>query len=343
MRIPSRRLIKYGFAVLVLFFVIAALSSGSNESPSGAQPTKKPGASGATAQNITHGWCLAHKDEEVCDVRRINTIAWEDSPYISPDGKKLYFMFISWNLMDMLAGRGKAYMTGLVRPGHTENADNPFAEQPGWYMSEKLSGGRWSEPVRVFDGCCAMSRDNTTWYYQKGGQFGSTDIHTITRNGSVWGAPKNLGANINTAHTEDNPHATDQGVLYWTSDRPDGLGGKDIWFATLQNGVWGKAQNAGPTINSSADEDQVWISPDGTTMFYNRGTTLLKSTMTRGAWGTPEPLVFAGGHVDGAEPSLTDDMKTLYFAQVTPGAKELLIVSSKLQSNGTWSSPVPVD
>src|SRR6266568_6938712 len=49
---------------------------------------------------------------------------------------------------------------------------------------------------------------------------------------SEWSAPVNLGAAINTAAIEANPTLSpDELSLYFQSDRPNGLGGTDIWVS----------------------------------------------------------------------------------------------------------------
>ncbi len=290
--------------------------------------------------------CTVRAEARECDATKVNTIGWEDSPFISPDGQKLYFMYNSWNLMPVFTG-GKAYKTGLLRPGQTEG-DSPWQEEAGWYVSTKRDDGTWSSPERLFDGCCAMTNDEKTWYYQRPGEgMDYANIHLLAQNGNgSWGAPQNLGDAVNTEHIEDNPHLSRTGLLMWSSTRTDGFGGKDIWFSQrTTDGSWSTAQNLGPNINTKEDEDQPWISPDGTILYFNRGITLMKSTFSAGGgWGSPEKLVFSGGEVFGAEPSLPDDMRTLYFAQVKPGEwNDLKIVFSTLQPDGTWSAPVPVD
>jgi outer membrane protein OmpA-like peptidoglycan-associated protein len=71
-------------------------------------------------------------------------------------------------------------------------------------------------------------------------------------------SPKSLGAAINTPHEEITPFLAPDGVtLYFSSNRPGGLGNHDIYMtqrldSSWQN--WSPAKNLGLPINSSADE-----------------------------------------------------------------------------------------
>lgn len=43
-------------------------------------------------------------------------------------------------------------------------------------------------------------------------------------------------------------------ILYFVSDRPEGLGGHDIWYTLIKNGKSTECVNLGPMVNSVADE-----------------------------------------------------------------------------------------
>lgn len=58
--------------------------------------------------------------------------------------------------------------------------------------------------------------------------------------------------------------------LYFASDRPTGYGGTDLYVCQkLPNGKWGEAQNLGPSINSSDDEDFPNLSPDDKYLYFS--------------------------------------------------------------------------
>ena len=67
-----------------------------------------------------------------------------------------------------------------------------------------------------------------------------------------WQEPINQGSNINTAAEEFHFTQDKDGMVYFTSNRPGGLGGMDIWGAMQQGAnAWGPAANLGPQINTA--------------------------------------------------------------------------------------------
>jgi Tol biopolymer transport system component len=86
-----------------------------------------------------------------------------------------------------------------------------------------------------------------------------------------WTTPEYIGAPINTSSWESHAcFSADNRILYFVSDRPGGLGGRDIYKCLkLPNGDWGPAENLGPTINTKYDEDGVFIHPDGKQIFFS--------------------------------------------------------------------------
>ena len=43
-------------------------------------------------------------------------------------------------------------------------------------------------------------------------------------------------------------------VMVFTSNRPGGLGGYDLYYSVYQNGKWGSPINFGPKVNSTSNE-----------------------------------------------------------------------------------------
>jgi hypothetical protein len=83
----------------------------------------------------------------------------------------------------------------------------------------------------------------------------------IAKNFGEWSAPVNAetlagsSSSLNTASNDGcpilNPY---DGSLYMASNRPGGEGGLDIWIAPRSGDGWGTPVNAGPAINTTADE-----------------------------------------------------------------------------------------
>ncbi|MBZ4675501.1 MAG: flagellar motor protein MotB [Anaerophaga sp.] len=59
------------------------------------------------------------------------------------------------------------------------------------------------------------------------------------------------------------------GTVFFVSDRWGGVGGKDIWVTTRKrNDRFTRPQNIGPEINTPLDEEAVYVTPDGQTLFF---------------------------------------------------------------------------
>ncbi len=89
----------------------------------------------------------------------------------------------------------------------------------------------------------------------RGGQ-GKKDIWKVTRESksASWGAPENLGPQINTSGDEMFPYIHNDGSLYFSSDGYLGMGGLDIFMASQSmDGNW-VVENMKYPINSSADD-----------------------------------------------------------------------------------------
>lgn len=101
---------------------------------------------------------------------------------------------------------------------------------------------------------------------------GNGEIYVAQSEGDSFGTPMSMGSDVNTEFWET--HATlsaDGQTLYFVSDRPGGLGGRDIYRCKkLPNGQWSKALNVGAPINTAYDEESPYFHPDGKTLYFSR-------------------------------------------------------------------------
>ena len=58
-------------------------------------------------------------------------------------------------------------------------------------------------------------------------------------------------------------------ILFYSSDRPGGLGGLDIWFSRRLDGKYTEAENAGSRFNSSADERTPFYDPANDSLYFS--------------------------------------------------------------------------
>ncbi len=141
--------------------------------------------------------------------------------------------------------------------------------------------GKWSKPRNLgpqvnsgaWEGQPTFSIDGKTLYFvsnRKGG-YGRMDIWKTTFENGSWTEPVNLGPEINSEWDEMSPfiHFDDR-TLYFSSNRPEGMGGTDLFVSFRENdgGPWGKPQNLGYPINTEGDDNNLIVSADGRTAIY---------------------------------------------------------------------------
>jgi hypothetical protein len=144
----------------------------------------------------------------------------------------------------------------------------------GVYLSVK-ENNVWLKPALINKGgindkAIALSPDGLTLFIYHEDPNGNGDIYRSDFDYFEWSVPQRVKG-INTTSWEGGCSITADGkTLYFCSDRPGGLGGKDIYRATLQEDKsWGNIENLGPNINSASDEESPFIHADGTTLFFS--------------------------------------------------------------------------
>ncbi|MBK9390209.1 MAG: OmpA family protein [Bacteroidetes bacterium] len=132
------------------------------------------------------------------------------------------------------------------------------------------------------------------------GSLGSCDIYFSAFSEGKWTQPFNLNSPVNTGFWESQPSVSADGkVLFFSSSRAGGIGGKDIWYSVLDtNSRWGYSINMGKEINSEGDEMSPFIHFDGRTLYFSSdgragmgGFDLYMTRMDRDSvWSEPENL-----------------------------------------------------
>lgn len=132
---------------------------------------------------------------------------------------------------------------GSSRPGGPGGADIYVSQQmadgsfgPASLVVELSSPQEDQRPAIRFDGLELFLFSNRV------GTFGGTDLWASTRNtvAEPWSPPENLGPTINSTSLDQQAYiASDRETLFFTSNRPGGLGGLDLYVTT-------RTKNSGP-------------------------------------------------------------------------------------------------
>jgi len=130
----------------------------------------------------------------------------------------------------------------------------------------------------------AISPDGLELYFSgwnenaRPGGYGRADLWVIRRNtrDDPWGEPENLGPKVNTAYFDARPILVADGLLlFYESERPDGYGSADLYVMRRSSvsDPWSEPINLGPKVNGAASDEQAFLSPDGSTVYFHSNRT----------------------------------------------------------------------
>jgi outer membrane protein OmpA-like peptidoglycan-associated protein len=191
-----------------------------------------------------------------------------------------------------------------------------------------------SAPVNQLDrhnSAIALSNDGQKMLLYRDDENGNGDIYESILKGDNWTEPVKLPKPINSEKHESSASISPDGrTIYFVSDRKGGLGGRDIWLCRQsENGKWGKAENLGKIINTTEDEEGVFIHPDGKTIYFSSkghkgkgGYDIFKSVYENEQWNIPENI---GNAINTTDDDiyfvLTANGKTGYYASSKKGGQ----------------------
>ena len=221
------------------------------------------------------------KDVKTSNLTIVNSDNQDYAPLVTADGKSLIF-----------TSRRKESTGGEMA------YDNNYYEDI--YISH-YADGKWSAPEKIpgsvntgYHECgAAISPDGTQLFIYS--DEGEGDFYVSTLENGLWSEPKPVGG-VNSSSRELSISINGEGnKIYFSSDRPGGYGGFDIYVSTLDNlGRWGKPINLGPKINTEGDEDAPFIHPNGEVLYFSStghlgmgGFDIFRSKWHREKWTTP--------------------------------------------------------
>jgi hypothetical protein len=116
--------------------------------------------------------------------------------------------------------------------------------------------------------CCISADGQAMLLYCNDGKAGA--LYQTRMGDNDWDVPLKMGSDVNTGNSTSACISPDGNALYFVSDRPGGMGGKDIWRCVkLPNGAWSKSLNLGEPINSPYNEESPFMHGDGRTFFFS--------------------------------------------------------------------------
>lgn len=181
-------------------------------------------------------------------------------PYITSDGKRLYFS---------------------SRRPLNEDSKNP--KDPDIWFVEKQNDGSWGNPkslnnLNTENGEYYSSiTDDGTIYLNMGidkPQSREVDVYKSKKTNGYYTKPIKLDYPINTDAKEHDPFISpDENYLIFSSNRNGGFGEGDLYISFKKpNGHWTNPINMGENINTDAYEYCPMLSQDGKYLFFTRRT-----------------------------------------------------------------------
>ncbi|MBR4704180.1 MAG: OmpA family protein [Paludibacteraceae bacterium] len=148
------------------------------------------------------------------------------------------------------------------------------AEESDGKQENDSTGGKQAGSAEM--GACCFTQDGRTMFFTYSKPINGKDlgakIYRSDRASGEWGEAQEVKIFADSSITVGHPALNSTAdTLYFVSDAPGGLGGKDIWMAELDGNDWVNAQPLGAGINTSADEMFPYVHADGTLYFASNG------------------------------------------------------------------------
>ncbi|MBK5286530.1 MAG: OmpA family protein, partial [Bacteroidia bacterium] len=235
-----------------------------------AEPGDDKGTQGASACEQAQKWKDGPTRHRIDNVSPLNTrYADFGETYVTRDKRTLAFC----------SSRQEA--TGKINDGGTgEKFQDLFRAQ----VDKK---GKWSTPTPMMEpinseaneGAATFDRKANEMYFTRcsfdKNRIGTCAIFYTKLKGQTWEIPVEVKLGPDS-FTYGHPSLSSDGqTLYFTSDMPGSVGGKDIWVAKYDKKKrdWGTPENLGSVVNTELDEMFPYIAEDEMLYFSSKGHT----------------------------------------------------------------------
>lgn len=184
-----------------------------------------------------------------------------------------------------------------------------------FFIARQNKQGEWEKPVLAdenkiintegSEGTPFINNSFTTLYFTRCPNYkkrkSGCQIMKSTRSGSSWNEPVVVTiTDIDSLDVIGHPTlSSDELVIYFASERRQGMGGKDIWVAMRENtgSDFGRPFNLGSVINTKGDEMYPFLRNDSTLYFASDGhggmgglDIFVTTPDSAGNWGPPVNL-----------------------------------------------------
>jgi peptidoglycan-associated lipoprotein len=185
--------------------------------------------------------------------------------FLDRSGDVLYFTTTN----ERVTGTLRSEITGMKRSDLWMARKNERGE---WMRAEPAEG---DITTAHDEGIVSFSPDGHTMYLTRARREQDADtgveICTSQRSDARWSAPVRLDVSADTLSSYGHPAVSPDGTwLYFTSDRPGGYGGKDLWRVSLKERA-SVPENLGDFVNTPGDEMFPYVRDDSVLYFASNG------------------------------------------------------------------------
>jgi peptidoglycan-associated lipoprotein len=232
------------------------------------KPDDARGSLGVESCKLAVNWKGSPTKHQVSNVQPLNSKYDDFSPIFS---RKNFNEVIFTSSREGAIGNGQDGWTGEA-----------FSDL---YEAKVDKNGKWSTPMgfkeplnsKFNDGSATLNEKYTTMFYTRceydKNKIKGCQIFTTKKKGNSWDEPV-LVPFADDTFTVGHPWISDDEMtLFFASDMPGGLGGRDIWMSKMdkKGKKWGNPVNLGPQINTQGDELYPTLRDDSTLYFASNG------------------------------------------------------------------------
>lgn len=245
-------------------------------------------------------------------------IKWKEDPtrYVVENVKK--FNSKSSDFSPYWADKNyKALLFTTTREGSTGSSTDGWTGQgfSDIFITTLDKKGAWSEPLPADENINTEVNEGNPWLNKKANVIYfarcplikkskiGCQIYCSKKQGRGWAPPDTVKLSNDMSVTIYHPTLDEEELtIYFASDMPGSIGGKDIWMAkrTKKTKPFDKPVNLGPTINTSNNDMFPYLREDGV-LYYSSdgwerlgmgGLDIFKTSLENGKWTTPENLKY---------------------------------------------------
>ena len=254
----------------------------------------------------------AYKEAEPTDSKAASSIkatetaqAWKDKPtrHRIDNMSVLNTKYYDFAVADNPAVKNSLVFSSSREEAKGKDNDNWYGEKHfDLFQASMDNNEKWSTPVsfpgpansEFSDGAACFDATGKVMYYTTCPNNNETNsqckIMMTSMTDGKWSDAVSLSFNSETYTCGHPCLSLDGKTLYFSSDMPGGMGGKDIWAAAWDGSTWGAPSNLGAGVNTDGDEMFPTMNKNGRLYYSSNGKVglggldMMYTTNEGGVW-----------------------------------------------------------